>query len=453
MPADLNDPLCLPCGTVLPNRLLKSAMTEGLADPQGRATTALAALYRRWSEGGAGTLITGNVMIDGRFLERPGNVVIEDRRGLEALRRWAAAGTAGGNALWMQLSHPGRQCRKLVSRRPLAPSEVPLKLMGSFGRPRAMTEADIRDALDRFARAAAIAREAGFTGVQLHAAHGYLISEFLSPRSNRRSDDWGGDAASRARFLLEAVACSRRTVGRDFPLAVKLNAADFQKGGFAFADCAQVARWLEKAGVDLIEISGGTYEQPSMFDLQGRRDDAEAPLRDSTRRREAFFLAYAARLRREVALPLAVTGGFRSREAMAAALEEGALDVVGMARPLVTEPDLPHRLLSGTSEGAVAYERDLRIGRGRFGPDSDLFLFKALNALGQLAWYDRQIIRLAEDRLPRRDLSPLQALLRYQASEVCLAQARNAVRRLERHAHRKGHNLTKRFRRMQKGQR
>ena len=234
------DSLQLPCGVALPNRLLKSAMTEGLADRYDRATERHVTLYRRWSEGGTGTLITGNVMIDRRFLERPGNVVIEDKDGLEQLRRWAEAGTVAGNQLWMQISHPGRQCSKSSSRRPLAPSDVQLKLMGNFGRPIAMTAQDIQEALDRFARAAGIAREAGFTGVQLHAAHGYLISEFLSPRLNRRNDDWGGSLAARARFLLEAVARTRRVVGSDYPLAVKLNSADFQKGGFSLT---RASRW------------------------------------------------------------------------------------------------------------------------------------------------------------------------------------------------------------------
>jgi 2,4-dienoyl-CoA reductase-like NADH-dependent reductase (Old Yellow Enzyme family) len=424
MPVQLGDPLTLPNGGLLPNRILKSAMTEGLATPDGRVTQRLITLYRRWSEGGAGTLITGNVMIDRRFLERPGNVVIEDNRGLPELRRWAVAGTATGNQLWMQLSHPGRQCGTLVSRRPLAPSAVPVRVPGGFGRPRVMTTADIEDALERFARAAAIAREAGFTGVQLHAAHGYLISQFLSSRTNLRRDDWGGALKARARFLLEAVTRSRRAVGPDFPLAVKLNSADFQKGGFSFDESMQVARWLAQGGVDLIEISGGTYEQPSMFDIQGRPDDADQPLRASTRRREAFFLDYAERLRREVTLPLAVTGGFRTRRAMEAALARGALDVIGMARPLITEPDLPQRLLAGLCDGGVPYENGLRLGKGRLGPNSHLFLFKALNAFAQLAWYYRQIIRLSENRDPSFTLKPAMALARHQATEMQLAVAR-----------------------------
>ena len=257
MPVDLNAPLKLPCGSELPNRLLKSAMTEGLADADDHATERHATLYRCWSEGGTGTLITGNVMIDRRYLERPGNVVVEDRKGLPQLSRWAAAGTAAGSHLWMQISHPGRQCAKLSAPRPMAPSAVQLDLLGNFGRPIAMTEQDIQDALDRYARVAGIAREAGFTGVQLHGAHGYLISEFLSARLNRRTDDWGGSLAARARFLLEAVARTRRVVGDDFPLAVKLNSSDFQKGGFSFDESIQVARWLEDRGIDLLEISGG----------------------------------------------------------------------------------------------------------------------------------------------------------------------------------------------------
>ncbi len=427
MPVDLNSPLRLPCGVELPNRLLKSAMTEGLADDHDRATGRHATLYRRWARGGTGTLVSGNVMIDRRFLERPGNVVIDGNGGRAALRHWTAAGTSAGNQFWMQISHPGRQCGRLVSRRPLAPSEVGLDLLGLFARPAAMTAADIEDALERFARVAGIAREAGFTGVQLHAAHGYLISEFLSPLINRRSDAWGGDLAARARFLMEAVTRTRRAVGADFPLAVKLNSADFQKGGFGFSDSIKVVQWLEAAGVDLVEISGGSYEQPAMFAIEGRTETVDEPLRESTRRREAFFLDFAERLRREVKLPLAVTGGFRTRAAMNDALRRKALDVIGMARPLVVEPDLSGRLLKGLSAGAVPHEGRLRIGRGRFGPHSSFFLFKVLNTLGTMAWYYRQIIRLSEGHAPDLDMRLPIALLRHQATELRVARARRLV--------------------------
>ena len=262
---------------------------------------------------------------------------------------------------------------------------------------------------------AGIARETGFTGVQLHAAHGYLISAFLSPRLNRRTDGWGGSLAARARFLLDAVARTRRAVGSDFPLAVKLNSADFQKGGFTFDDSIQVAKWLEDAGVDLIEISGGNYEQPSMFDMQGRPDDAEPPQRQSTRRREAFFPGLCGTLAHRGETAPGGDRGFRSRDVMIEALNRQALDVIGLARPLVTEPDLSRRIMDGTSDGAIVYERDLRVGKGRFGPNSNIFLFKALNALGPLAWYYRQIILLSENRDPQVHMGVLKALMRHQA--------------------------------------
>lgn len=427
-------PLNLPCGATLPNRILKSAMTEGLADDRDRATERHVRLYRRWAEGGAGTLVTGNVMIDRRFLERPGNVVIddaEDEQALAALRAWAEAGRAAGNQMWMQLSHPGRQCGKIVSSRPMAPSEVQLNLMGNFGRPIAMTEHDIEMALGGFTRAAAIARDTGFTGVQIHGAHGYLISEFLSPKLNRREDQWGGALENRARFLLEAVRGVRAVVGPGFPVAVKLNSADFQKGGFSFEDSLQVATWLDEAGIDLIEISGGNYEQPTMFGIEGRPEDADDTTdtrRESTRRREAFFLEYAARMREQVKAPLAVTGGFRSRQAMEQALANDEVDVIGLARPLCTEPDLPRRLIDGSAEEAVRWEEKIGIGKGRFGPDSNIFLFKALNAFSAIAWYYRQLVAMADGKPLRLDLHPLRALIEHQTSEFRIARARKAAR-------------------------
>ena len=390
----LSSPLTLPCGAVLPNRLFKSAMTEGLADLNDNATERHNTLYRRWSEGGTGTLVTGNVMVDRRFLERPGNVVIDGNDGEEALRSWAVAGTEAGNQLWMQISHPGRQCQKVVSAQPLAPSEVPLRLAGMFGRPRAMTESDIENTLDGYARVAGVAQACGFTGVQIHSAHGYLISEFLSPITNRRTDDWGGPLANRARFLLEAIRRVRATVGPAFPIAIKLNSADFSKGGFSHEESLEVARWVSDAGVDLLEISGGTYEQLALMG-----DKGESGKSQSTRQREAYFLDYAMGIRQVTTVPLAVTGGFRSRAAMQEALDNGACDVIGLARPLCIEPDV-HDLLSGVSEGFETWERQLRIGPGWLGPGSGNRTLRTLNFSAATQWYYRHIIDLSEGRPP-----------------------------------------------------
>ncbi|MEM7586829.1 MAG: hypothetical protein AAF560_25795 [Acidobacteriota bacterium] len=215
----LGQSLTLPCGAILPNRLCKSAMTEGLSDVAGQANARHERLYRLWSKGGTGLLVTGNIMVDWRYLERPGNVVVEDAAGIDGLRRWAEAGTAAGNHLWVQLNHAGRQASVMSTTRPVAPSAVQLKLAGLFRRPRALEASEIEEIVARFARAAGIVKRAGFTGVQVHSAHGYLSSQFLSPRVNQRTDRWGGSLENRARFLLEVVRAVRAEVGPDFPSA------------------------------------------------------------------------------------------------------------------------------------------------------------------------------------------------------------------------------------------
>lgn len=425
---ELADTLRLPCGATLPNRLAKAAMTEGLAEADDRANARHARLYRRWAAGGAGLLLTGNVMVDRRWLERPGNVVIEDRGGRAALAEWAEAGTAAGNHLWMQISHPGRQTSRMSSSKPVAPSEVGLDLLGLFARPRALRGDEIEEIVRRFATTAEIARETGFTGVQVHGAHGYLLAQFLSPVTNQREDEWGGPLENRARLLLEAVRAVRAAVGPDFPVSVKLNSADFQKGGFDLPDSVRVAKWLEAEGVDLLEISGGTYEQPKLFGYAGRDDTAAEPQRASTRQREAYFLEYAREIRAGVSLPLMVTGGFRTRAAMVEALAADELEVIGLGRPVCVEPDLPGRLAAGTAEGATP-PPPLRFGSSRWmGPASPLMLMKFLNVQGEMAWYYRQILRLADGLPPDPELSIGRALAAHARDEARLSRARRRRR-------------------------
>jgi 2,4-dienoyl-CoA reductase-like NADH-dependent reductase (Old Yellow Enzyme family) len=340
----LTDPLDLPCGRTLSNRLAKAAMSERLGTTEHGPSEGLERLYRRWAAGGAGLLITGNVMVDPRHLGESGNVALEDGRHLDALRGWAAAARSGGAEVWMQLNHPGRQAPRTLDPEPVAPSAVAMRgTYGTFATPRSMADREIRDVVDRFGAAAALAIEAGFSGVQIHAAHGYLISQFLSPHTNHREDRWGGSADRRMRLLLEVCRAVRGAVGGEAPVSVKLNSADFQRGGFSEAESMAVVEALCAERVDLIEISGGTYERAAMF--------AEKP---STAAREAFFLDYAEKVRARVGLPLMLTGGFRTAAAMQGAVAEGVVDVVGLARPLAVEPDLPRRLLDGSATGATA---------------------------------------------------------------------------------------------------
>ena len=390
----LGESLQLPCGAILPNRLAKSAMTEGLADTFDQPTESLMQLYETWSMGGTGLHITGNVMIDRRYLERAGNVVLEEGSDLLPFKEWARRGQVGGNHLWVQLSHPGRQCPRMVNAKPLSPSDVQLDMLGNFGKPRAMTEDDIAEVITRFARSASLAKEAGFKGIQIHSAHGYLLSQFLSPKINLRTDKWGGSLENRARLLRNVVRAAREAVGSDYPIAVKLNSADFQKGGFSLEDSNQVARWLGEDTVDLLEISGGTYEQLSLLGVE------PTEVRESTRKREAYFIEYAKSTREAAQIPLMVTGGFRSRDVMEQALMHQELDVVGIARPLCTQVNASRELIEGTLDKLDDYEHQLVLGRGFWGNNSSANLIKAINSFGQVGFYYWQMILLGRGLEP-----------------------------------------------------
>ncbi len=392
--------LRLPCGAELKNRLAKGAMTEGLATPDGVPTEALARLYQCWAEGGAGMLLTGNVIIDRDHLERPGNVVIDKKPSAEmmaALKAWAKAGTVNGTHLWMQISHGGRQTQTLVNPTPKAPSAVKLGLPGGqFGPPVPLTEDEIKDLIQRFAIAAKAAKDAGFTGVQIHAAHGYLISQFLSPRSNQREDEWGGSLENRARFLMESVRAVRKAVGKAFPVSVKLNSADFQRGGFAFEESLQVARWLEAEGLDLLEISGGSYEQPRMMDLDGMEEVEDQKVPASTAAREAYFVDFAKAMKAELkTLPLMVTGGFRTRAAMDHALATGGADLIGLGRPLCGAPYACNDLLNGAAD-IPRFEKQLHLLPGWLRWLEGINMVRALAGFGVQFWYYAQIYALGE---------------------------------------------------------
>ena len=399
----LQRPLDLPCGARVPNRIAKASMTEGLATPDGVPTPELDRLYRVWSEGGAGLLLTGNVQIDRDHLERPGNVVVDrepDAAMREALARWAAAGTVGGNHLWAQISHAGRQTQKVVNPQPKAPSAVKLALPGGqFGMPVPLTREEIADIVRRFAVCAAAMKEAGFSGVQLHAAHGYLLSQFLSPLANKRDDEYGGSLENRARALMESVAAVRSAVGPEFPVAVKLNSADFQRGGFEFTDSLQVAKWLQEAGVDLIEISGGTYEQPKLLDMEGLEPFAEQSVAESTRAREAYFVDFAQAMRAELDIPLMVTGGLRRRDAMEEALSSGSADMVGLARPMCVMTDAPNQLLAGLDE-LPRYEQEVALLPSWLRFAESIKLVKTIAGFSLQFWFYEQIESIGRTGAP-----------------------------------------------------
>ncbi len=423
----LNDPLTLPCGAVLRNRLCKAAMTEGLADAHNRATRGHERLYRRWGAGGIGMMLTGNVQVDHRYLERPGNVVIEGEQSpeqLDALKRWSAAAKENGAAIWMQISHAGRQTMKHVATEPVGPSAVQVEMPGGmFGKPRALDVEEITDLIGRFAHTARTARDTGFDGVQIHAAHGYLLSEFLNPLTNQREDEWGGTLENRARLLRAVIAAVRDAVGADFPISVKLNSSDFQKGGFDFADSRQVAKWLREDGVDLLEISGGNYEQPVMMGTEGIEPIFEEGKRESTRAREGYFLDYAREMRAADTPPLMVTGGFRTRAGMETAIRDDGVAMIGLGRPLCVDTDAPAKLLGGEVDHLTSWENILRIGPGLFGPQSKNNTLRMLNGWGIQAWFCLQLLRMGAGKAPNPRLGVFRAFLKYQSGEKKKAKA------------------------------
>ena len=384
-------PLQLPNGTTLSNRIAKAAMEENLAAADQGPSDKLLRLYRTWAEGGAGLLLTGNVMIDRRAMTGPGGVALEDDSQLQRFRDWARIGRSRGAQFWMQLNHPGRQMQANLGQPTVAPSAIPLELGGLsklFPVPRALSEEEIGELIQRFVRSAELAEQAGFSGVQIHAAHGYLLSQFLSPLSNRRTDTWGGALENRARLLLEVVKAVRARVSPGFCVAVKLNSADFQRGGFDASDAKQVVQMLNDLDVDLVELSGGSYEAPAM---QGDARDGR------TLAREAYFLEFAAELAEEARMPLMVTGGVRRLPVVERVLTRGVA-MVGIATALALAPDLPARWRAGEF-AAGAELAPIR------------WKNKALASLAYMSSVKFQLRRLAGGGNPQPGVWPLRALI------------------------------------------
>ena len=418
----LKEKLTLPCGAQIKNRICKAAMTERIAFSDNYTNQRHLNLYKKWAEGDIGILLTGNVQVDKKHLEGPANVCIEEDTYIEQLpllRKWAEEGTKDNTHLWMQISHAGRQTPGEINSSPKAPSSVQLKIPGrNYGIPSALTTEEIQEIIQKFTFVAKIARETGFTGIQIHSAHGYLLSEFLSPDINLREDEWGGTVENRSRIHVEIIKNIRREIGEDFPISVKMNSADFQKGGFTPDDSIQVAKIIEAAGVDNIEISGGTYEQPRLLGLDNVsiNPDRSEVRKESTIAREAYFLEYAEKIKKNIQIPLMVTGGFRTKQGMESAVKSGACEIVGVGRPLCANPYAIKEMFDGKIEQLPIYEKTLSLGPWILSPSSPFRLIQALNAFGAQAWFYQQIKRMGNNKLPDLNLGLFSAF-RKDASE------------------------------------
>ena len=391
----IEEKLKLPCGAVLKNRIAKSAMSENMADAGHAPGFKFVNLYSAWARGGAGLVISGNVMLDSKALGEPHNVVIEKgHECLDELHAWAKAGTQDDTHLWMQINHPGKQSPKFLSKTPLAPSAIAYEshMKNMFNTPRALSAQEISSIVERFAFTATKAKDAGFTGVQIHGAHGYLVSQFLSPRHNQRTDQWGGSLENRMKFVIDVYQAIREAVGPNFPIGIKLNSADFQKGGFSEEESMEVVKTLSELGMDLIEISGGTYEAPKMMEGSSKKD--------STIKREAYFLEYCEKVKKLINTPLLLTGGFRSKEGMEEALVSGACEMIGLARSLAIDPEFPKKLIK--NEDVLSQVRPLTSG------------FKTIDKLVpiEITWYTEQLHRMGKGKAPAPNASVKMSVLR-----------------------------------------
>ncbi len=319
----LFEPLKLPCGVSLKNRIAKSAMSDSLGDGTGHPTAEQIRLYQRWAGGGVAVSIIGEVQGNAGYAEKPGNLVLNETSDLNRFRELAQQGGENGTKLWLQLGHAGALAYAPTST-PKGPSALDLPGL----RCAELTIDEIHQLPSEFARTARLARQVGFGGVQVHAAHGFLLSQFLSPLFNKRSDEYGGAIANRMRLLLEVIEAARAAVGLDFPIAVKLNSSDQLEGGFDDEDALEVVAALDRSSVDLIDISGGTY-------FPGAKSASDGAGRGP------YFIEFAKRARALTTKPLMLTGGFKTRSQAEDAVASGAVDVVGLARALVLEPSLP----------------------------------------------------------------------------------------------------------------
>lgn len=404
---DIFSPLTLRSGGVLSNRICKAAMEENMAEYGQVPGQALINLYQRWAASGPGLILTGNVMVAPDAMTGPGGVylgegVLATPKLKTIFENWAKAGKSGGSQLYMQISHPGRQVYGTMGTEVVSASDTKLNMEGPaakmFNTARALTGEEVYAMIKRFADTAEAAKAAGFDGVQVHAAHGYLVAQFLSPLSNHRDDEWGGPLENRARFLLEIVRAVRARTGSEFGVAVKLNSADFQRGGFDVEDAKQVVTWLNDESIDFVEISGGNYESAAMAGLPTDRELS------STLSRELYFIDFAKEISEAAKMPLMVTGGVTKLETAQAALTDGGVDIIGIARSYGYNANLAADWAAGDNTHVP-----LPVIKSKN---------KTFKVLASMAMTKENLYRMGDGQPPRKKQNALLAVIRGQIRQA-----------------------------------
>ena len=357
----LDTPLILPCGAVLKNRLVKSAISDSLGDGAGNPTKAQVRLYKRWAEGEIALSIIGEVQVDPRFPEKPGNLVLDAYSDQKALKNLTTQASIEGAHIWPQLGHAGALSHSPISQ-PKGPSRLSIEGLQCAG----MSIEEVEQLSEQYANAAALAKKVGFTGVQIHAAHGFLLSQFLSPLFNHRKDQYGGSINARCKIIIDILARVRDRVGPDFPIGIKLNSSDQLQGGLSQIEALKVIKLLNQTSLDLIEISGGTYF-PGATACSDKSSN------------QPYFIDFSKLAKTMTKIPLVVTGGFKKQNQAIAALKQGSADMIGLARATVLNPNLTKDWLRGEAKNP-AYPR-----------------FNQTQPGGVTAWYTLRLTALAHD--------------------------------------------------------
>jgi 2,4-dienoyl-CoA reductase-like NADH-dependent reductase (Old Yellow Enzyme family) len=371
-------PLQLPCGAVLKNRWVKSAMSDSLADGEGNATNAQARLYEKWAQGGLGLSIIGEVQVDHRFPEKPGNLVLETDVDRQAIHALTSRASINGAHIWPQLSHAGGLSYIPISQ-PKGPSALNISEFQCNG----MSETEITQLPEMYANAALIAKQTGFTGVQIHAGHGFLLSQFLSPLFNQREDQYGGTIEARCKVIIEIIAKVRSVVGATFPIGIKINSSDQLEGGLTQDDALIAISILDKTSIDLIEISGGSY-------FPGATSSSDSAVSGP------YFVEFAQKAKTLTSIPLVVTGGFKTRKQALDTLSDNAADMIGLGRALVLNPKLPQDWQSDTNTN-IKFPR-----------------FETPPPGGITAWYTMRLTALSDDIEDNFNLDLLSAIQLYE---------------------------------------
>ena len=386
----LKQPLKLPCGAILKNRLIKSPMSDSLGDGTGNPTKAQIKLYEKWAHGGVALSLIGEVQCDHRYPEKPGNLVLlpdadpvaDPGADPDAMSTLALRGGENGSNIWPQLGHAGALAHSPIST-PKGPSALDIEGLKC----EAMSLNEIRTLPETYAQAAKLANKIGFGGVQIHAAHGFLFSQFLSPLFNHRTDSYGGVIENRFRIIRETIDAVRQAVGSSFPISIRINSTDKIVGGLSNDEALKVVYMLKETSIDLIDISGGTYfpGAPSSSDEAA----SSGP----------YYLSFAKRAKTITDIPIMVTGGFKTQAQAIKALEDGSADAIGLARAMVLNPCLANIWLSQECQ------------------DPQFPIFDESPPGGVTAWYSMRLTALGEDSEGEFNLSAREALQAYEARD------------------------------------